>query len=193
MNEISQDPELIRFFTEIAWRSGITDEIGLLILNLIKSQKIKIDELDKFTLGGAVNRLSEKVVLEWIEYMIDTNEQKTIFSAISLYDAFFVYRAEKTLNPEITLKLLTHDVFMGRTPVRTYTMVDYHWNEIGLRFIQQYPDESLEFADRLLASMDSESSLISPHSQSLEVLDTVASRLPDEVWDLMTKYICITF
>ncbi len=193
MNEISQDPELIRFFTEIAWRSGITDEIGLLILNLIKSQKIKIDELDKFTLGGAVNRLSEKVVLEWIEYMIDTNEQKTIFSAISLYDAFFVYRAEKTLNPEITLKLLTHDVFMGRTPVRTYTMVDYHWNEIGLRFIQQYPDESLEFADRLLASMDSESSLISPHSQSLEVLDTVASRLPDEVWDLMTKYIALPF
>ena len=194
MKEISQDQELRRFFTEIAWRSGITDEIGMLILDLIKSHKIKVDELGKFVLGGVVNKLSEDVVLQWIEYMINTNDQRTIFNALSLYNSFFIHRTEKILNPEITLKLLTHNVFMGKEIIRVYdTMTDYYWKEIGLRFIKQHPRKYLELADKILASMGSESSIISFRSQSLEVLDTIAFASPDDVWNLITKYISLPF
>ena len=194
MNDISQDPELLRFFSEIAWRSGINDEIGMLVLDLAKSQKIKSDKLGMFTMGGIINMLSEDVVVQWIEYMADTDSQKTVFSAASLFYSYFVHRSEKVLAPQLTLKLLTHNVFMGGAPARIRDMmVDHYWKEIGLKLVRQHPEQALYLSDKILSSMGEESSIISHHSQSLEVLNAVASNRPDAVWEQMTKYISLPY
>ena len=201
IKDISQDPKLIKFLVEIAWRSGVTDEIGLFILNLVKSKKINVDELGKSVLIHVVSRLSESVVILYIEYMIDTDEQRIIFDALSLFELFFVHNPKKTLNPDIvlnpdiTLKLLTHDVLIGKKSVHVCdTTIDYHWNSIGLKFIHQFPNRSLELVDKILASMDSSvSPLISFGSRYIRVLDEIASKLPNEIWDLMIKYISLPF
>lgn len=194
MLEIAKDEKLIRYFSELAWRSGITDEIGQLILDLTKSNKIKVNELSQFYLGGVVNKLSSETVTKWIEYMLDTNDQKVIFSAIALYDSFFVHRKEKSLDPELTMRLLTNDAFLGDKKTLPYdTMVDYYWKEIGLRFIEQYPKRSLKLADKMLESMGNDSTIVSSHSQTLEVLDKISSDFPDETWELVTKYIDLPF
>ena len=146
MKSISQDPKLLRFFSEIAWRSGINDEIGVLILDLIKSQKIKADEMGKFAMGSAIDNLSEDVVKQWIEYMMGTNVQKIVSNAISIFYSYFVHKSEKPLNPQLTLKLLTHDIFMGNASTRIYdTMVDFYWKKTGLKLIEQHPEQAFAF------------------------------------------------
>jgi len=192
--EISQDEKLVRFFSELAWRSGITNEMGQLVLDLIKTNKIQTNELGQFVLGGVVNKLSAEIVTKWIEYMLQTNDQKVIYNAINLYNSFFVHRQKKSLDPELTLRLLTNGVFMGNETIQTYdTMVDYYWKEIGLLFIKQHPQKSLELADKILESMGSASSIVSLHSQALEVLDKISSDFPNETWELVTKYIDLPF
>lgn len=195
ITEISQDEKLIRFLSELAWRSGITDEIGQLLLDLVKINKIKVHELGQFVLGGVVNRLSSEIVTKWIEYMLQTNDQKILYSAINLYDSFFVHRQEKTLDPELTLRLLTNEAFMGggKTIQRYDTMVDYYWKEIGLLFIKQYPQKSLDLMDKMLESMGNRSSIMSIHSQTLEVLDKISFDFPNKTWELVTKYIDLPF
>jgi len=194
MTEISKDEKLIRFFSELAWRSGITDEIGQLLLDMIKTDKIQVNELGQFVLGGVVNKLSPEIVTKWIEYMLQTNDQKVLHNAINLYNSFFVHRKEKTLDPELTLRLLSNEVFMGNKSIQTYdTMVDFYWEQIGLLFVKQYPERSLELADKMLESMGSRSSIVSSHSQALTVLDKISSDFPNEVWELVTKYIDLPF
>lgn len=194
MIEISRDEKLVRFFSELAWRSGITNEIGQLLLDLIKTNKIQTNELGQFVLGGVVNKLSTEIVTKWIEYMLQTNDQKVIYNAINLYNSFFVHREKKSLDPELTLRLLTNSVFMGNETIQIYdTMVDYYWKEIGLLFIKQHPQKSLELADKILESMGSASSIVSSNSQTLEVLDKISSDFPNETWELVTKYIDLPF
>jgi len=194
LTDFSQDEQLVKFVSELAWRSGITDEIGLLLLNLIKENKIQTDELGKFVLGGVVNRLSAEVVTQWIEFMIQTNDQKIIHQTINLFNSFFVHRQEKQLDPQLTLRLLTHDVFMGKESIRHYdTMVDYYWEQTGLEFVKQFPQQALELVDKMLQSMGSVSSIVVSHSQSITVLDKIAFTYPNETWELVTKYIDLPF
>ena len=194
MIEISQDEKLIRFFSELAWRSGITDEIGQLLLDLIKINKIQPNELGQFILGGVVNKLSAEIVTKWIEYMLQTNDQKVIYNAINLYNSFFVHREKKELDPELTMRLLTHEVFLGNETIRTYdTMIDFYWKEISLLFIEQYPQKALKLADKMLESMGNQASLISSNSSTFEVLDKISSDYPNEMWELVTKYIDLPF
>ncbi len=190
----SHDKQLVKFVSEMAWRSGITDEIGLLLLDLIKENKIKVDELEKFALGGSVNRLSAKVVIQWIEFMIQTNDQKIIHHAINLFNSFFVHRQEKQLDSKLTLRLLTQDAFMGKgSPGHHDPMLDYYWKEIGLKFVKQFPHQALKLVENMLQSMGSVSSIITLHSQSIAVLDKISSIYPNETWELVTKYIDLPF
>lgn len=193
MIEISQDEKLIRFLSELAMRSGITDKIGNLILEMIEADKIQVIELAKFVLGRTVNRLSSEIVTKWIEYMLQTNHHKTIHIAINLYHIFFIHRQNKTLEPKLALRLLTNEAFMMGGTIQNYNvMTDHYWAETGLLFIKQHPQQSLELADKMLESMDSVS-IISSHSQSLKVLDKIACTNPNETWKLVTKYIDLSF
>ena len=194
LTEFSQDEQLVRFVSELAWRSGITDDIGMLLLDLIKKNKIKANELGQFALGGVVNRLSPKVVTQWIEFMIQTNDQKIIHQTIDLFNSFFVHRQKKPLEPKLTLRLLTHDVFMGKESIcHQDTMVDYYWEQIGLVFVDQFPQHALELGDKILQSMGNVSSIVASHSQPISVLNKIAFTYPNETWELVTKYIDLSF
>ena len=194
MREISNDEKLLRFFGELSWRSGITDEVGLLLLELIKKNKLEINELSNFVLGGVVNKLSIEVVLQWVKLMIQCKEQKIIFSALVLFNSFFVYGQKKSLDVELTLQLLTHNAFFGKEhPPSFDIMVDHYWKEVALELIEQYPEKSRELCKKILENMGEIGTIVRTHSRAMEVLDKVASKFPNETWNLVTQYIDLPF
>ncbi|MCE9651695.1 MAG: ATP-binding protein [Nitrosarchaeum sp.] len=194
MKDLSNDKEFLRFYIEIAWRSGITDEIGILLLDLIEKNKINIDELAHFQLGSVINKLSENVVKKWIEKMLENNQQKTIISAITLFNTYFVFRMKKPLDLELTSKLLTHEVLFDKKYPPVYnTMIDYYWKEITLEFIKQFPDKALMIADKMLENMGRDGTIVRTHSQSMEVLDVISNDFPNDIWELITKYVDLPF
>jgi len=194
MMDISSDQKLLRYFAELAFRSGITDEIAMLLLDLIKEHKLEIKELNWFVLGSVTNRLSTKVVTLWIEQMLDTNKQDVITNALAMFDSFFIHRQPKSLDEKLTLRLLTHDVFFGKNfPSIHNTMLDYYWQQIGFEFCKQFPEKSLILADKILESMDESGPLVHSHSQVIEVLDRISKTSPNEVWELVTKYVYLPY
>ena len=55
------------------------------------------------------------------------------------------------------------------------------------------PNKPLRLSDKILSSMGNDSSMIADYSQAFEVLDTIASNHPDDVWEQMIKYISLPY
>lgn len=190
MGSLSKDEALLRFFLEIAWRSGITDKIGEVLLEMVRKNEIDAVKLSQFCIGGTIYQLSELIVEEWIRMMLDSNRPDVVSSAVDLFYMYFVNRQEKTLNAELTLELLLHGVFFDKKHTfDSNTMVSYCWKEIAMKFIQQYPEKSLVIAEKMLDGMGYDSPVANAHSQSIEVLDRVATEQPNEIWEAIARFI----
>ncbi|MGY5149069.1 MAG: hypothetical protein ACW9W3_03315 [Candidatus Nitrosopumilus sp. bin_68KS] len=194
MKDLSTDKTFLRFFSEVAWRSGITDEIAMLLLELIEKNSIDVNELAQFQLGGVINKLSQSIVEKWIRLMLKTGQQKAVLNAIGLFNAFFVFRQKKILDEELTLNLLTHEVFFDKKyPAVHNTMIDFYWKEIAIEFIEQYPQKSLVILEKMLENMGTDGIIVRTHSQTMEVLDIIANKFPNETWEIITKFVDLPF
>ena len=190
MESLSEDKALSRFFLEVAWRSGITDKIGEILLKLVRKNEIEAGELSQFCVGGTIDKLSQSIVEEWIGAMLASEKPRVVSSAIGLFYMYFIHRQEKTLNVELTLELLLHEVFFDKRHASTSnTMVDFYWKETAMKFIQQYPEKSLTIAEKMLDGMGYDTPIANAHSQSIEVLDRAATKRPNEIWEIITRFI----
>lgn len=195
MREISDDKKLLRFFVELAWRSGITDDIGTLLSELIKKNQLPISALHTFALSRVINKLSTGIVLRWIELLIQSKEQDAIFSTLMMFHSFFIHRQEKPLDAELSLRLLSHSAFFGKErPPSFGIVVDHFWKETAEEMIKQHPDKSLALCKTMLENMGSgPGSIATTGSQAMEVLDKIALKHPNETWDLAARYIDLPF
>lgn len=190
MESISKDRALLRFFLEIAWRSGMTDRIGQVLLEMVKNGEIDAGKLYQFCIGGTVRHLSEPMAKSWIRTMLAYGSPDVISGAADLFYMYFINRQERSLDMELTLELLMHRVFFDRENTFASNMaVDHRWKETAMRFIQQHPGKSLVIAEKFLESMGHDSPVANPRSQSIKVLDTVAARHPNETWNIVTQFI----
>ena len=98
MESLSEDKAFSRFFLEVAWRSGITDKIGEVLLDLVRKNEIEAGELSQFCAGGTIDQLSESIVEEWIGTMLASERTSVVSSAVGLFYMYFIHRQEK--NPE---------------------------------------------------------------------------------------------
>ena len=190
MESLSEDKAFVRFFSEVAWRSGITDKIGEVMLELVRKNKIEAGELAQFCVGGAIDQLSASIVEEWIRTMLASEQPNVVSSAVGLFYMYFIHRQDKTLNAELTLELLLHKVFFDKRHASAHNpMVDYYWEETVMKFIRQYPEKSLTVAAKMLDGMGYDVPIANIHSQSIKVLDRVAAEQPNEVWDAIARFI----
>ncbi len=190
MESLSEDNALSRFFFEIAWRSGITDKIGKVLLDMVRKNEIDAGKLSQFCIGGAVCQLSESIVQEWIRIMLATRRPAVVSSAVDLFYMYFINKQEKILNAELTLELLLHEIFFDKRRASTNSpIVDHCWKETAIKFIQQYPEKSLIIAETMLKGMRYDNPVANAYSQSVEVLDKVATEQPNETWKIITRFI----
>lgn len=191
MVELSHDDILLQFFPDIAWRSGINDKIATLLLRLITDNKIDAITLSKFQIGGVIYAISESVVKQWVKTMFDTGRQEVILKAIELFYSFFVHRQPKNLDEQITFNLLMHDAFFDEVqPTNNDDMMTgMAWQMIAMEYIKHYPSKSIIIAEKILKNIGSSRIEIRRHSEVIEVLNAIAAGHPDEMWDIVIKYI----
>ena len=106
MHKIAEGDELLRFFVEIS-KSGMTDEIGMVLLDLVRTGRLPASQLPTLAFGLA-ERPSSGVMVKWIEAMIDSSKPETAVGALRPFYSFFVRRQKGTIDVELALRLLTH-------------------------------------------------------------------------------------
>ena len=188
MTNISEDSRLIRFFVEIS-RSGITDEIGMLLLDLVRQGMLPARRLSTLSFGLA-NRPSPEVAGQWLKTMIESRQPEAVAGALRMYYSFFVRKRKEIVDADLALSILTHDTILGNASASpNCPAIDWiYWKEIALMLIEQDPEKSIQLARRILESVDGIKTMLY-RDQMMNVLDQISIGSPNETWDVVAQYI----
>ena len=124
---------------------GMTDKIGLRLLELAESRIISVSEFG--VLGTAIESLSDEVFTEWIEFLLGFTDKSVVSIALDLYHRYYIFRkSAPTLSRDLTFRLLSHPSLFDESDGSPFNpMATSHWSEIAKAF--------LNFVVRKLASV----------------------------------------
>ena len=188
MSNISKDDKLLPIYLELIHGSGINDKIGLLIVDLLKAKKLDISDLQIFSMGKIIKKLSKSIIKKWITIMLKNGESDIIFTALLLYHSYFIRDKNKLLNLQLAIKILNHNVFFDNK-ISTSPMINHYWYETAKKIIEKYPEKSINIAQNILKHMGSNNRMNNPYSQIISILNNICSKMPNEIWDLIIIYL----
>ncbi len=192
LDDLIEDKKLASWVSDLTWRSGMSDRAALRVLELAKKKEITPRHFRVFGLGSVIRDLSEDIFKKWIDFLLDCPEDYAVSIALDLYQFFYLRKESRHKLPAtLTLRLLTHpSLFKKLSSGRRDQMDDFHWKEIGNKFIELYPKRTLPLAKVILKHFGEDGSILEEyHSQSQEVIDGIARKHPSEVWDIVAKYL----
>ena len=189
LDALVDDPTLRVAIPELTDHSGLTDRAGRRVLNLAENGIINRNHFNIFTLGTAIEGLSDEIFTKWIAFLMDTTDKSAMSIALHLYYDYYIRRKpEPTLPPDLTFRLLTHPpLFEESDQQRLDTMTDFYWTEIGKAFLHHYPERSLELIEPMLSHFGEVGVIFGVDSQTCSVLDEIMKPYPTEVWDHVSK------
>ena len=191
LEELVEDKILNLHIPDIACRSGLTDGIGMHILELAKRGILNIKHFAIFVYGKVVESLSNEVFTAWIEYLLTIHEKFAVSTALTLYYRYY-YQSEKTkpnLPCDLTFKILTHPIFFEELEEYQYDiMTDHYWLEIANAFLTLYPEYSLELAKLILIHYGSEGTIVGGFEPNATlILAHIAKQHPEQMCELVCK------
>lgn len=192
LDDLVKDKKLASWVSDFTWRSGMSDRAALRVLGLAKKKVITPGHFRVFGLGSVIRDLSEDIFKKWIGFLLDCPEDYAISITLDLYQFFYLRKESRHKLPKtLTLRILTHpSLFKKPSKGRRDQMDDFHWKEIGNKFVELYPEKSLPLAELILKHFGEDGSILEDyHSQTQEVIDSIARKCPAEVWDILTKYV----
>ena len=191
LEKIYNNSALCRFLPEITWRSGTSDRAAKRFVNGIHENKFDYTCLGIFKYGSVfLDRLSEESFTTWILLLLEEEKEDAVVIAIDLFYSYFVQGQQKSLPKQLTLKLLLHENIIHRTHEADYAVLDeFIWKQIGLAFVKQYPEDSIEIAKTVLENFGTESFFGYYDDEVTEVLDEIARIKPKETWKIASHYV----
>jgi len=69
-------------------------------------------------------------------------------------------------------------------------MDDFHWTEIGIKFVQLYPSRSLKLADMIFEHFGKDGSILEGYqTETHKLINYISQKYPKEIWKKITKYL----
>ncbi len=192
LDELATDNNLASWVPSLTWRSGMSNRAAIRILNLAKKGVIDAAHFRIFGFGSVIKNLPEKVFKQWIEFLLQNSDDHAASIALDLYDFFYIRADIKYHLPkELTFKLLTHPSLYKKPEQQKRNQMDeYHWTEIGLKYIQLYTGKSLKLADTILKYFGEKDSILHGYkTQTHKVINYISHNYPKEIWIKVSKYL----
>jgi hypothetical protein len=192
LDDLMNDEKLSIYIPEITLRCGFSDRAALRVLGLGKSGVIDPSHFGIFGYGSGIQDLSEKVFIQWIEFLLDSPRFYAISIALDLYDLYYLRATlQHPIPDDLTLKLLVHPSLFSELENGSRGQMDeYHWTQIGNTFIRIYPERSIELANIMLEHFGEEGTILDTfHSSAERTLDELARNHPTEIWMRAKKYL----
>ena len=181
---ISNKVTLHKFFIDLIWRSGFTENIMKVILDLIRRKDIQPEQLGNVAFGGVFGGVSQALFDELIGLLLEQNRPRCTAIALQILFNHYVHQKKESFPLHPTFEVLTHPtLFLNDTDEKFDQMVDYYWTETANRFYKLHPDKDIELADALIEGFGHNNSIVGGFdSLPLSVLNILAANHPKEVW-----------
>jgi len=190
---IASDPELRMGVPEIVWRNGLTERTGELLLELTRDGQVDAKELGVFRLGAVVRQLDERLFQGWLDPLLEKQDHECLVVALELFHTYYFAKENKAKLPEkLALELLVNPLWSEPSESRTrWQMVEYYWKEVGMRFVEEYPEEAVGVGEHILKLVGKDGTIFDRFSgEPLHVLEKVLGEFPEEMWKRISRVIC---
>lgn len=185
-----QDGHLCRILPEAVYRSGLTDRAASMITRGVREGRMDPGSLAMFQYGLVVRHLSEPVMLEWIDLLSGEDDPDCTGIAMSLFYSYFVYKKKTRLPKTATVKLLLHkNLLKTADSYLLSTMVRHYWKEIGLEFVERYPDDSVAILEGIVSNIDQGEFFVADGLNEQGLRDAIVKARPREAWKVVSKYV----
>ncbi len=191
LDNLCEDTTLVTIVPSLTHYSGLTDQAGLRILNLAKSNIINIYDFELFKYRNAITNLSIRVFNAWIEFLLNVMDKSAVNIALKLFYSYYILRKpEPTLSCELTFRLLSHsELFVESDNHRYDTMTDFYWTETAKALLHHHPQKVLELVQLMLVPFGSDKTIFDAFSQSCSFLTETTKKYPVEVWEYVSEYL----
>lgn len=184
-----EDDTLNVLVPELTYRSGMTNQAGLRLLELAKTGIIGVNNFILFFVKASEN-LSDKVFTEWITFLLNCADELAVSVALKLYYFYYVHdKQEPDLPRELTFELLARPAsFENLIPNQMNSMTDHYWTDIANAFLNLYPEKDLEFIEQVLPHFGKEGTIFGTfNTETCSVLTELTKRHPEQVWKHVSK------
>ncbi|MBW5286761.1 hypothetical protein [Burkholderia gladioli] len=176
----------------VVWRSGMSDRIATLLLNLAKQGQIDPREFRLFVYGGVVNRLQLTVLAGIVDLLLESDAPDAPDAALDLLESrlrghpdegvVLSDRIERTLNAS---------AFIEGQEYHGYNHMQlYRWNEVANRLLELNAAAAARLAVRLIDNFASHNSVTAGYRPDpLKFLYKVAQAKPDVLWPAIARYL----
>ena len=174
----------------IVWRSGMSDRIAALLLDLAKQGVIDPKEFRLFIYGGVVNQLPLTVLEGVIDLLLRIDDPIAPDAALDLLDSRLRgYPNEGVVLSRRIERTLGAPAFVeGQEQQASNNMLLYRWNEVANRLLELDADAAANLAVRLIEHFASQNSVTSGyHPDPLKFLSNAARAKPDVVWPAVAR------
>lgn len=191
LDKMANNKKLVGWVSPITWRSGMSDIAAMRILGIAKQKLITVGSFRIFGYGSVIQNLSESVLRQWIEFLLQSDEEVAISIVLDLFQFFYIGKDRNyTLPRELTLNILTHHSLFSETKTRRDQMDDFHWTEIGKKFLETYPQDGIKLAEIILESFGKDGTILEGyHNEAELIINAIFDSNPAEVWAIIVKYL----
>lgn len=191
---LAKDAKLNIYIPELTWRSVMTDQAALRILDLAEKGIINFIQFRMFGYGSVIRNLSEVVFQKWIKFLLIGQEPESIYIVLDLYHSYYIYFQKEPnhiLPKDLTLQILIHQKLFAKMEKRRHDqMAEHNWTEIGNNFVIKYPESSMSIAETIFEHFGDEDTIFDRfYSPFQSVIVEISRRYPKEVWNLIVKYL----
>ena len=190
LDKFAVDEITVNWIPELTWRSGISDRAATRLLKLAQTGKIPIYNFRLFAFGNVIKNLSKERFLEWMSFLIGSDDESSVAVILCLYYQFFVGNSGQKLPDDFTFQVLANPFLEDKANIKFHTMDVHYWQELSKAYIEQYPEKMLDLAALIIENfrdVDSPTGNLFPRSDN--VLDLIAKQKPSEVWRIVEKFI----
>ncbi|KKL36618.1 hypothetical protein WR30_00025 [Burkholderia contaminans FFH2055] len=174
----------------VVWRSGISDRIAKLLLDLAKQGEIDPREFRLFIYGGVVNQLQLTVLEGVIDLLLGIDDPVAPDAALDLLESRLRGHPDEgvVLSRRIEQTLGAPAFIEGHEHQGYNNMLLYNWNEVANRLLELDADAAAHLAVRLIENFASHNSVTAGYRpDSLKFLSNVAQTKPEVVWPAIAR------
>ena len=179
------DKDIRQLTLGIVWRSGMSDRIAGLLLDLAKQGMIDPKAFRLFIYGGVVNQLPLTVLEGVIDLLLMIDDPIAPDAALDLLDSRLRGNPDEgvVLSRRIEQTLGAPAFVEGQEQHAFNNMLLYRWNEVANRLLELNTDAAANLAVRLIEHFASRNSVTAGyHPDPLKFLSNAAKAKPDVVW-----------
>ncbi|MDB5181164.1 MAG: hypothetical protein JWO54_927 [Candidatus Saccharibacteria bacterium] len=188
LDAFAASTDTLLWVPELSWRSGMTDRAGERLLKLAQAKQIELAEFRRFSVGSALEPLSEKTMRKWVDFILEQSEPYAISLALDYCQFYYGMKKKAELPQELAQRLLLDDRLFTSQESPREQMDDYYWTELAKTYISKYPDETLAIANKMIDNFGADNTILSGyHSETNEILYKIAEAHPEEVWNKIAQ------